>query len=146
MLAGAELKELRTRVFGADVSRVSEEQLKALAAYQDRLYDPGRNDTAPPCAYCDANESIGEFAAERLDDVESDRLAAERGRPEESDGSVLVKGDFICRRCLASELPALRKRLSEIHWIELAFMKWQPTAIVITSEAELDPILAALQR
>jgi hypothetical protein len=73
---------------------------------------------------------MGEFSAERVDPL---------------DGPVLVKGDFICRRCLAAELPALRRRLQEIHLIELALylLNW-PRSLVMTTEAEMDAVQNAL--
>jgi len=144
MLAGTELTELRTKVFGSDVSAVSKEQLRALAAYKDKPLVPN-SDGLPSCAYCHENGPMCELAAERLDPLESERRAVQRGRPGESDGTVLVKGDMICRRCLATELPALRKRLREIHWIELAlFVGCEPKSLVITTEAELDAVQGAL--
>jgi len=144
MLMGTELVALRTSILGHDASGVGETQLQALAAYKDKPFVPN-SEGFLPCAYCKRNRPMCEFAAEHLDDAESDRRAAERGRPGESDGTVLVKGGIICRRCLASELRALRKRLQEIHWIELAlFMECESKSLVMTTEVELDAVLGAL--
>ncbi len=145
MLEGDELSDLRIRVFGADVPAVSQTQLQALAAYRDKPFTPNPHGH-PSCAYCQENAPMCELAAERLDDAESDRWAAESGHPEESDGTVLVKGDFICRRCLAAELPSLRQRLQEIHWIELSSMELGPASMVVTTGIELDVIQHVLER
>jgi len=86
MLTGTELTGLRTRVFGADVSAVSKEQLQALTAYRDKPFVPNA-DGHPACAYCQVNEPMCELAAERMDPVEAERQAAERRRQGESDGN-----------------------------------------------------------
>mgnify|MGYP001576600967 FL=1 len=132
MLAGAELTDLRVRLFGSAISAASNEQLKDLTMYSDKPFrsDP---DGSLPCGYCQANEPMCELAAERLD-------------PAGEDGTILVKGGMICRRCLAVQLPLLREHLREIHWIELVSMEWQPTSIVMTTESELEAVLIALSK
>ena len=144
MLMGTELVALRTSILGHDASGVGETQLQALAAHKDKPFIPN-SEGFPPCTYCKTHAPMCELAAERLDPIEAECRATERGRPGESDGTVLVKGGIICRHCLASELRALRKCLQEIHWIELAlFMECESKSLVMTTEVELDAVLGAL--
>lgn len=151
MLTGNSLSDFRIRSMGSDISGVSDAQLSALASYRDKpshAVAPEHPDYVPSCSYCNTNEAICELAAERIDMAEADHRAAERGRPEESDGTVLVMGDMICRACLATQLEVLRRRLPDIHWIELALfiIEDKPKSLVMTTEAELDSVQAALQR
>ncbi len=131
MLIGTELTDLRTRVIGADISGVAQPQLQALVAYTDAPHVPN-SEGIPACSRCGANAPMCELAAERLD-------------PSGEDGTVLVRGDFFCRSCLTAELSALQERLSEIHWIELSSLNWQPTAVVVTTSNELNSVRQALQ-
>lgn len=125
MLTGNELSDFRIKSMGADISGVTEPQLEALSAYRDRP-NKRSEDKSPSCESCDIrNEVLCNLSAERL---------APAGYPEPT---IFVRDALVCKSCLGKELASLRQRLEEIDFIEISSAHWQPSSIVITTEAEL---------
>lgn len=134
MLTEKALEDFRNLTLGADISGVTESQLAALSAYRDRPKDESEEESRG-CECCDSGNDV-------LCNLSAERLASAVG-PEPT---FFVRDVLVCKSCLRKELAALRERLHEIDFIEISSTEWHPTAIVITTEAELGAVIAALQR
>ena len=134
MLTASALSDFRTLTLGSNIFGVVESQLAVLSAYRDRPKDNADEDRAG-CRGCDAGNEV-------LCNLSAERLAPAAG----AEPTIFVRDVLVCKSCLRKELATLRRRLHEIDFIELSSVRWQPTAIVITTEVELDVVLAAWQR